>query len=271
MIHERQEELASLYALDLLEGAERADFEQSLAADQELQTLVRELREAAAGLAHTAPVARPPDALRSRVLATIAQPQAASRPATIERFPSSFARPLLPWAIAAGLAVTAGWFARLSVVNHADAERVRKEYLLAELALKQSQQELESERLVSRQQLAQLDLANLQIAALTAIAKDTLAARAVVVWNPARQEGVFALEQMPALSPDQRLELWLLEGEKPLSAGVFDVRAGEVTRFRFKPTAAVQRVAAFAVSREKNDGATSHATPGEVIMAGTSR
>ena len=33
MIDERQEELASLYALDLLEGAERVQFEAALARD----------------------------------------------------------------------------------------------------------------------------------------------------------------------------------------------------------------------------------------------
>ena len=43
MIDERHEELASLYALDLLEGAERAQFETALARDPELQALVREL------------------------------------------------------------------------------------------------------------------------------------------------------------------------------------------------------------------------------------
>lgn len=271
MIDERQEELASLHALDLLEGAERLEFERALAADPELQALVRDLREAAANLAHTAPAARAPEALKSRMLASVAARKAPQPPASVERFPTATVRPLLPWAIAASLAVAAAWLTRLYVTRTAEAERWRTQYVLAELALKKTQQELETERLITGEQLAQLDLANLKIAALAALAKNIPEARAVAVWNPARQEGVFALEQMPALPPDQRLELWVLEGDKPVSAGVFDVRPGEVTRIRFKPTATIQRAAAFAVSREKNDGMRAHATPAEVIMAGPSR
>src|SRR5206468_3400791 len=74
MIDERQEELASLYALDLLEGAERAEFEQALAGDTELQALVRQLREASTALAHSTPAARVPVELKSRVLASIGRP-----------------------------------------------------------------------------------------------------------------------------------------------------------------------------------------------------
>ena len=73
MIDERSEELASLYALDLLEGAERTAFETAVAADPALAQLVAELREAAASIAHTAPTAEPPSALKARVLATAIQ------------------------------------------------------------------------------------------------------------------------------------------------------------------------------------------------------
>ena len=50
MIDERHEELAALYALDLLEGAEKTSFEAALAGSPELQMLVRELREASTAL-----------------------------------------------------------------------------------------------------------------------------------------------------------------------------------------------------------------------------
>ena len=42
MIDERKEELAALYALDLLQGAERSSFEAELSRDPELQKLVGE-------------------------------------------------------------------------------------------------------------------------------------------------------------------------------------------------------------------------------------
>ena len=67
MIDERHEELASLYAFDLLEGAELAQFEAALARDPELQALVRELRQTSTTLAYTAPSQVPPPALKQRL------------------------------------------------------------------------------------------------------------------------------------------------------------------------------------------------------------
>ena len=60
MIDERHEELAALYALDLLEGVERTQFEAALDQDPALQALTRELCNTAATLAHTAHVVLPP-------------------------------------------------------------------------------------------------------------------------------------------------------------------------------------------------------------------
>ena len=68
MIDERHEELASLYAFDLLEGEELAQFQTALARDPELQALVRDLRETSASLAHTAPAIVPPAAGSIRTL-----------------------------------------------------------------------------------------------------------------------------------------------------------------------------------------------------------
>jgi anti-sigma-K factor RskA len=274
MIDERQEELASLYALGLLEGVECVDFERALATDAELRSLVRELREASAALALAAPHATAPAALKSRVLTSIGATSAGnSARENVVHPPASVFRSLIPWAIAACFALAAAWFGRLYVSSTAEAERLRTEAALAELALKSKEQQLEAERLISREQLAQLDLANVKIAALASLANSIPEARAVAVYNPVRQEGVFALEKMPPLASDQQLELWVIEDKadaKPVSAGVFDLRSGDVTRVQFKPSAAVGAVKTFAVSREKKDGVRAHASPSEVIMAGQS-
>ena len=66
MIDERQEELATLYALDLIEGEERFAFERDLSADDQLQRLVLELRNSASSRS-TSPLmvrARPKITLR---------------------------------------------------------------------------------------------------------------------------------------------------------------------------------------------------------------
>ena len=96
---------------------------------------------------------------------------------------------------------------------------------------------------------------------------------AVAVWNPGKQQGVFTLDKAPALAADQSLELWIVEakeGAKPVSAGVFPVGADHAARLQFKTSAPVGAIAAFAVSREKNDGVRAHAAPTEVIMMGKS-
>ena len=117
------------------------------------------------------------------------------------------------------------------------------------------------------------DLANFKIATLASMLKNSPQARAVAVWNPAKQEGIFTIEKSPALAADQILELWTVEakeGAKPVSAGVFAIGADGTARVQFKPTVPVSAIAAFAVSREKNDGTRAHAAPTEVVMMGKS-
>src|ERR1039458_2983924 len=58
MIDDRQEEIAALHALDLLEGAERDQFVAELERNAELRGRVGDLRQAGAGLAHLAQTAQ---------------------------------------------------------------------------------------------------------------------------------------------------------------------------------------------------------------------
>jgi anti-sigma-K factor RskA len=367
MIDERHEELASLYAFDLLEGAELAQFEKALARDPNLKALVRELRDTSASLAHTAPAAQPPAALKQRVLASIStQEKGAPVPDNIVR-PSSFGVwNLIPWAAAACFALSAAWLGQRYTSIRSETAALRNQREFAEITIKSVQQQLEAERILTRRQLqdaeqqmagvttqlgeartqlgdrdrllaeartqqadrdrqiadsrAQLgdrerqvatltqridalagessdrgrqlseakqlvakltdelktqgDLANLKITALASMLKNSPQALAVAVWDPKKQEGMFAFENLPPLNANQTLELWVVEakdGAKPVSAGVLNVGSDGKARVPFKPTAPVTAIAAFAVSREKNDGASSHSAPAEVIMHGHSR
>jgi len=156
MIDERHEELASLYALDLLEGAERIEFEAALARDPALNTRVNELRLAAADLAHLAPAAEPPPELKARILSSLSS-RSAVRPAPaptqawrapVLPFPS-----LIPWAIAACLAVGTLWTARLTWSLHAENAVMRDQQKLAELDLRTLRNGMEAERIVRQRQL----------------------------------------------------------------------------------------------------------------------
>lgn len=363
MIDERHEELAALYALDLLEGAERAQFETALARDPGLQALVRELRESSSALAHTAPAVPPPAALRERILSSIG----AASTDNVIRPPASVFRSVLPWAIAAGFAVAAVGLGTAYLTADHRNDILETERSLAEVTLKSTRASLEAERLVSQRQLAtitdtsrqlaevtqrastletrrqeieqqlassrsllgqretqlaaanaqssarneqiaaltqridtltrsaedagrqlaaaqqaatkldaelrsQATVADMKIATLASMLKNSPQALAVALWDPKKQEGVATFEKLPALAANQKFELWVVEDKPnaaPVSAGVFAVAEGG--RVTFKPVAPVTAIAAFAVSREKDDGARSHATPGEVVMLGKSK
>lgn len=149
MIDERQQELAALYAFDLLEGAERTAFEAELNEDGKLQQLVRELRESAASIALTAHQATPSPELRARVLASIPERTTASGNVF-------FLRPavLIPWAIAAGLALGCAWLGQLHVQNRAASSVLEDQNALAEIEVTTVRNQLEAERILSNRQLA---------------------------------------------------------------------------------------------------------------------
>ena len=263
MIDERHEELAALYALDLLEGPERSSFETTLAADADLADLVRELRDAGATLAYAAPSAVPPAALRARVLASVGTVKSANQPAKIISFFSVF-----PWAVAAALTLSAAWLGQLYLAAQAEARLLRDTTTLAEISRKSTQQQLEAERILTRRrlldseqqaadtlrllsaartQLAQrdtdvatlnervaaistrlqreTDLAHLKITALASLLKNSPQALAVAVWHPDRQEGLLQVEKLPALATDQDYQLWVVDPQYPIpvDGGVFTV------------------------------------------------
>lgn len=159
MIDERHEELAALYALDLLEGAERAQFEAALACDPTLQSLVRELRDTVSSLARTAPIAAPP-ALKDRIFASIGQTPAAPAPARADnviRPPAALFARFAPWAIAACFALLAAWTSQRYLSTRTEADLLQQRQALAEIELKASQQQLEAERILTGRRLQDLD------------------------------------------------------------------------------------------------------------------
>jgi anti-sigma-K factor RskA len=158
MIEERYEELASLYAFDLLEGEELHGFEAALARDPELGNLVRSLRETSARFAYS--VSTPaPVSLRTRVLANL-KTQTAGEPAPgqIIRPPLSlFRSPQIPWAVAACLAVLAAWLGQRAVTAHGELSQLRRQNALADVTLQSVRQQLEADRIVAQRQIETLN------------------------------------------------------------------------------------------------------------------
>ncbi|MEO7598311.1 MAG: anti-sigma factor [Opitutus sp.] len=155
MIDDRQQELAALYALDLLEGAEATAFTAELRRSAELETLVRELRESSAAYSLTAPQVSPSSELKMRIISRLSDKPAAAVPAA-EPAQVLFFRPavIIPWAIAAGLAMGCFWLVSSFVRTRADHAVLQQQLTLAEVESSSARNQLEAERILSNRQLA---------------------------------------------------------------------------------------------------------------------
>jgi anti-sigma-K factor RskA len=271
MIDERYQELAALHAFDLLEGADREQFKAELALSPELQRLVAELHQAAAGLAHTAPDAEPPAELRARVLASASlsgfgrDSGGTSKIGQVIPFPA-----WIPWLAAACIAVAAVWSERLYLASESENAALREQQRIAQAALDRAQGQLaDAEKLLAQsgRQIAELnanlkaegDLAHFKIATLASMLGNSPAALAVAVWDPTREEGVLAVSKLPALAAEKDYQLWVIDTQyaAPVSGGVFavDPATGEA-RVIFRADKPVHSIAKFAVSLERKGGVT---------------
>jgi anti-sigma-K factor RskA len=292
MIDERHEELAALYALDQLEGAEKSAFETLLARDAALRTLVQELRESSAALARTAPGANPPPPLKARVLATIEQRSQPEGKPLAENKIVAFPR-WIPWAAAASFALVAAWFGQLFLTGRTEVEAMRTQQAFADAAQKNLENQLEAERIIARQQVAtfngqvadaswqltearsllakmridvaalndqlklQSDIADLKITTLASMLNNSPDAIAVAVWDPTSQEGVLKVEKFPALAADKDYQLWIVDPQypAPVDGGVFivDPKTG-AAQVRFKAKQPIKAIAAYAITQERKGG-----------------
>jgi anti-sigma-K factor RskA len=149
MIDERQQELAALYALGLLEGKDRTAFESQLNEDGKLQELVRELRESSAAIALSAPQVTPSAELRARVLNSI-------REAAPFREQSLLARPavLIPWSIAIALVIGCFWLGNVFMQSRATQSVLEDQERLSRVEVASAQNQLEAERILFNRQLS---------------------------------------------------------------------------------------------------------------------
>jgi anti-sigma-K factor RskA len=282
MIDDRQEELASLHAFGLLEGPELEQFTAELERSPELRQRVAEFRIAATALAHTAPEAVPPEALKARILASAAARSGAKArtpgdPAAatgkVAPFPS-----WIPWLAAACIGAAALFTQHRYSAARAENASLGEETRVALASLDEARTQLaDAKRQVAEysRQVADLstklksegDLAHYKIATLASMLGNTPAAVAVAVWDPSRAEGVLEVSKLPALATAKDYELWVIDAKypTPVSAGVFvvDPVTGDA-HIVFKASKPVHSIAKFAVSLERKGGA---ATPeGPIVL-----
>jgi anti-sigma-K factor RskA len=261
MISERHEELVSLYALDLLDGAEKLAFEAELAARADLRALLDQCRETSAALALTAASVEPPAALKASILGAIDAPRAPASGAAVLPFP--LAR-LLPWMAAAGFALAAVGFGIRARALRAENESLHTQRELAEVAYKMTQSQLAERTLLAERMITDLgqklqrteDLSRLKITALASLLGNTAEARAIAVWDPEQQAGLLTVEKLPAVAPEQDYQIWVIDPQYPIpvDGGVFKPDPSGKATLTFKGDKPIAQAAAFAISLEKKGG-----------------
>jgi anti-sigma-K factor RskA len=203
--HEWQEQAAP-YALGILSPEERGAFEAHLAGCDACRADVRAYTEVAAALAHAAPTAEPPGALRDRVLAE------ARRVRPIGAGTRTTPRVLLPWlAAAAALLLAVGG----AVATWRLATRVHE--LERGLAGRDS---------VHASDSAALALLTGPDVNVVTLAGTNRAPSARIVWNHALNRFVVFAFDLPAAPAGRTYQLWAIaKGHAPLSMGTFNTDA----------------------------------------------
>jgi anti-sigma-K factor RskA len=268
MIDDRLHDLAGAYALGALDPAERAEFERHLAACQACANEVRSLQPVVDGLGQVVPLVDPPARLRERVLSAATPPSLASR-ASARQAPSETAprRTDSPsvvhvkdspsswgWlAAAAALVVSVGlgiyvWQLRDRLtdverrLDEATARAAASETQVA--ALQRAATDVRTTALViGAPDLVRVDLAG----------QGGSPAKARAFWS--RANGlVFTAVDLPDLPPGKVYQLWVVGGQAPVSAGIFEPDAAGRATTIVEPGRAFPEPAAFAVTLEPAGG-----------------
>ncbi|MEI9897427.1 MAG: anti-sigma factor [Chthoniobacter sp.] len=220
-----------------------------------MKALADDLRETAASLAHDAPAHLPPPELRERVLSRIrAEAGTATPVSTATAAAPSVAVPvqaggrnILPWALAAGFAITTAslWMERGTLQQD-------------RLALIQEAKE-------ARERDA---FAKMKIATLSSQVEAYAKATAVIVWDPDKQHGVVKLTHVPPPGDGKDYQLWVIDPKyaAPVNGGLVPVNAEGIARVSFSPDQPISKADKFAISVEPAGGVPK--ATGPIVLLG---
>jgi anti-sigma-K factor RskA len=189
-------------------------------------------------VALTAPQVAAPAGVKDRVMKQI-QSEAGRVVPMMRAAPRGGRSNWLPWAIAAGLAVSSG-------VLLIDRAKLRRE-LLAKRA----------------------SPSGFVLVPLKASPDGPAEAQGVVAWDAAQQTGTIKIANLPAAGSGRDYQLWAVDAAyaDPISAGIVRVDPSGVAQVQFKPGAPAQQVKAFALSIEREGGVPKREGP--ILLIGT--
>lgn len=262
MDHDELRELTGAYALDAVTDEERREVEGHLDGCPDCAEEVRSLRAAATELAFAVPQRRPPDSLRSRVLAAIDP-----APAVVPLVTPKAASQLGAWWLAAAATIAAvalGLYAislrsRLGALE-TELQLARAQAAAAQLHLAQAQSEI---RLVNTSTgiLASPDVVRVDLKG----AGKAAGATGRAFWSPSR--GVlFAANGLPRLTNDRVYQLWIITRDnRRVPAGLLAPDASGQTLILAERNESAP--ATFAVTEEPAGGVPQ--PTGAIVLAGS--
>jgi anti-sigma-K factor RskA len=254
MIEERLQENACLFVAGALSPEENSAFEQELRGNAELQTFVRELRDAASAFALAEKSVAPPPRLKNKILAQIEGEQKRPESFSLLTLVNQLRSAWLPWAVAAG-------FAALAAVQYVQAQ-----------ALREQTRSLNAAVTGLSTQIAALekkdDFSQMRIAMLSSLLDNSPKAVAVSLWDNDKQSGVLVVQNLAPAPTDKDYQLWVINDKypAPVNAGVFSVDDKGNVRFTFKPDMPMTSVDKFAVTVERKGGVPK--AEGKVALVG---
>jgi anti-sigma-K factor RskA len=278
MSHSELRDLSGLYALGMLTGEARREFEAHLERCPSCSAEVRQAREAVDALGAAVPQVEPPASLRARVLASAERPGAVashggpSPDATGGATgPASRARPSWRQSVPYGLATAASLFA-VALGMYALTLRERLAVLEGELQSARAAQGMLHGQLVTLRADAEIGRLSAFILAATDLRRVELRgqapgldASARAFWSPARGV-IFAGTRLPALPRDRVYQLWMVTESAPVSVGLLTPDTEGQSVAVTPPPAVTGRVVALAVTLEPAGGVP--APTGPKILVG---
>src|SRR5579863_321001 len=258
-VHEQFAEDLALYALNALEGDDRAVLEKHLAACSECRLELEHLRGDGALLAMSTIGPKPPTRARQRLLDAVAKESAAASRAPQARESGSPRRSW--WGFL-------GWAATAAVIVFA-ASLWKENAALKQTLATASAQAAESDR----------QLEDVRRIAAPIIAPEAQRITLVAMKTPPQPQGkafylrnrgnlVFVANNMPPLPPQKAYELWLIPAQgAPIPAGLFKPDARGSATVVNPPLPAGMEAKAFAITVENEAGANTPTMP--IVMMGT--
>jgi anti-sigma-K factor RskA len=256
-------ELAPAYTLGALSADEARRFEAFLATSPEAQRQVDEFREVAALLALTGADASPPDTLRDRMLARVAQQKLRPLvPAAAAGEPSARARrsPLLPLALAASLIAAVGL--GLGLI----ATRGRLGALETELALRDSLVAETQQRLAEREATLNAILEpGVRLFQLTATGDPDPGIQ--LFYNQEQHKAIVHGFRIKGLPAGRAYQLWFIKDGKPVPSVTFKPEPDGHVSVESIPVPADGNLSAAAVTVEPEAGSAQPTSP--IVLVGT--